>query len=136
MRVEALALQLSADFSHHPPHQRENNDGEDGKLPTGVEQHAEIAEEKYRVFDEHFERPRDGVLNLVDVTAHAGNDVSLALIRKEAQGKVGDFMINMRADITNDAGAHRHQHTCRSKIARRFQKGGRHKEQTNQEQGG
>ena len=43
LRVEALALQLSADFSHHPPHQRENNDGEDGELPTGVEQHAEIA---------------------------------------------------------------------------------------------
>ena len=43
----------------------------------------EIEENQDRIFEEHIERRHDAVLHFLHITAHSGDDISLALLAEE-----------------------------------------------------
>ena len=132
--VETLVFEFSADASHHPSHQREDDDGEDGQLPGGVDEHAEVANQQDGVLDEHVQRAGDGVFDFVHVAAHACNDVTFSLVGKEGQGERDDFVIDLCPDVAHDAGAHRNHDSDGSKIASCLEKRRCHEEDANDEE--
>ena len=132
--VEALVFELAPDAPHEPAHERQHDDGEQRELPRGVDEHPKVASEQNGVFDEHVERAGNRVLNLVDIAAHACNDVALALVAEKGQWQRHDFVIHLGADVAHNAGAQRHHYSHRGKVAARFEQCGRHQKQANEQQ--
>ena len=102
--LHALGLQLTAYPTHKPAHDGHDDEGKHRQLPRDEKQHGEVADDEDGVLEEHLERGHDGVLDLLHVATHAGNDVALALLGEEAQGQGVDFLVELVSDIAD--------HTC------------------------
>ncbi len=98
----ALCLQLLSNKTHEPTEWWHKEDGEEGELPADADQRNEIEENENRILEEHIERRHDAVLHFLHVTAHSGDDVSLALFAEETKRKRGDLLVELVADIAND----------------------------------
>ena len=128
-------LEFANDAGEGPYQKGHDENGEEGELPAGVEEHAEVADDEHGIFDEHVERARDGVLDFLNVTAHAGNDVALALVGEEGERQGDDFTVNAVAYVADDTGAQRYHDTGGGKVAERLQQGGHDEEETDVQQG-
>ena len=62
----------------------------------------EIEEDQDRVLEEHVERRHDAVLHFLHITAHAGNDISLALLAEETERETVYLLVNLVADVSYD----------------------------------
>ena len=82
--LDRILLQLTTYPTHEPPHDGNDDEGEECQLPRDKEQGSKIADDENRVLEQHLERGHDGVLYLLHITTHAGNDVTLALLGEEA----------------------------------------------------
>ena len=80
LRLHRLCLQLAADEAHEPAQNGDDNEREERQLPRNEDERGEVGNDEHRVLEQHFERRHDTVLHLLHVTAHAGNDVALALL--------------------------------------------------------
>ena len=129
-------LEFAPHLAHRPPDAREHDEGEEGELPRGVDQYTEIEKEENGIFDEHLQTPHHGVFNLVDVAAHASDDVALAFVAEEGEGETGDFAVDGIADVAHNACADGHHRGHRSKVAPCLQSCGYNEKQADEQQGG
>ena len=102
LRLGALCLQLLSYNTHEPAEWWHKEDGEEGKLPADADERDEIEENENRILEEHIERRHDAVLYFLHITAHSGDDISLALLAEEAQRKRGNLLVELVADIANN----------------------------------
>ena len=91
--LDALLLELSTHKTHEPTKQGHEEDGKEGETPRDNHQRGEISNDQNGVLEEHVERGHDGVLYLLYITAHTGNDISLTLLTEEAQRQGGNLLI-------------------------------------------
>ena len=131
---QRAAFELFADGPHDPAHDGNEDDGEQGQLPADEEQGAEVEENQDRVFDENLDGAGDGILHLLHVTAHAGDDVALLLLGEKADGKAQDLVVNLHADILHHTGADGNHHGRRAEIAGGLEDGGHTDEQAQQQE--
>ena len=89
-----IVLPVGISCEHHQHH-----------LRTQEDEDAEVEQDQDRVLDEHLDGGGDGVLHLVHVAAHPGDDVALALLREEADGEGEDLVVDAVPDVLDDAGA-------------------------------
>ena len=136
LSLQTGTLEFAPHLTHRPPDAREHDEGEEGELPRGVDQYTEIEKEENGIFDEHLQTPHHRVFNLVDVAAHASDDVALAFVAEEGEGETGDFAVDGIADVAHNAGADGHHRGHGGKITAGLHAGGDHQKQTdNQERG-
>ena len=102
LRLGALCLQLLSYNTHEPAEWWHKEDGEEGELPADADERDEIEENENRILEEHIERRHDAVLYFLHITAHSGDDISLALFAEEAQRKRGNLLVELVADIANN----------------------------------
>ena len=126
--LKRFPLKVLSHDTHHPHHQRGEKDGEGRHLPADHEKGGEVEENQDRVLDEHLDRSRDGILHLLHVTAHPGDDVAFLLLREEAQRKGQDLVVDVHPDVLHHTRPDRHHHGGRAEVASRLQRGHHHKE--------
>ena len=100
--LDTVCLQFLAHYSHEPAERWYKENGEEGELPTDADQRNEIEENQDRVLEEHVERRHDAVLHFLHITAHAGNDISLALLAEETERETVYLLVNLVADVSYD----------------------------------
>ena len=77
--LDGILFQLASDEAHKPAHQRYEDDGEKGELPRNKYQRGEIGNNQDGILEKHVETRHDGIFNLLYVTTHTSDDVTLAL---------------------------------------------------------
>ena len=97
-----MCLQFLSHNTHEPAERWYKENGEEGELPADADERNEIEENQDRIFEEHIERRHDAVLYFLHITAHSGDDISLALFAEEAQRKRGNLLVELVADIANN----------------------------------
>ncbi len=105
LRLQGLALELLADDAHHPDEGGDEGEHDEHHFRAQEHQEPEIQDDQDRVLDKHFDGGGDGGFHLVHVTAHPGDDVTLAFLGEKADGKVQDLVVDAVPDVLDDAGA-------------------------------
>ena len=100
--LDTVCLQFLAHYSHEPAERWHKEDGEEGELPTDADECDEIEEDQDRVLEEHVERRHDAVLHFLHITAHAGDDIALALLAEETERETVYLLVNLVADVSYD----------------------------------
>ena len=100
--LDTVCLQFLAHYSHKPAERWYKENGEEGELPADADECNEIEENQDRIFEEHVERRHDAVLHFLHITAHAGNDISLALLAEETERETVYLLVNLVADVSYD----------------------------------
>ena len=80
LRRHAARFELAADKAHEPAKDRNKDNGEQRELPRYDKQCREIGNDQNRIFKQHVKAGHDAVLDLLHVTTHAGDDVTLTLL--------------------------------------------------------
>ena len=97
----AARFELTADKAHEPAKDRNKDNGEQRELPRHDKQCREIGNDQDRIFEQHIQTGHDAVLDLLHVTTHAGDDVTLALLREEAEVQRGDLAVELVTDVAH-----------------------------------
>ena len=134
--IERFVFKFAPDLAHYPPHNRQDDERKERQLPTRINQDTEIAEEENGVLDQHIQRTRYRVFDLVYVAAHARHNISFALIREEGERETDNLVVNAAADVANNARAHRNHYADGGEIATRLQQSGRDEKQADEEERG
>ena len=92
-------------------------------MPRGNNQCYEIADDENGVLEKHVKTRHNRVLNLLNITTHAGDDVTFALFTEETKRQGIDFLIELIADIAHNSGADRDNRGRREEISSGFQHG-------------
>ena len=132
--LHGVLLQFSAYITHEPSHQRHEDDGEQRQLPGDDDQCGEVGYDEDRVLEEHVETRHYRALNLLDVTTHAGNDITLALLGEEAQRQRRNLLVQLVADVTYNTRADRNYRRRRKEVSSRLEECGEGEEQSYQQQ--
>ena len=103
-----MCLQLLSYNTHEPAEWWHKEDGEEGELPADADERDEIEENENRILEEHIERRHDAVLHFLHITAHAGNDISLALLAEETERETVYLLVNLVADVSYDTCTNRY----------------------------
>ena len=114
--LDRLCFQLSAYPSHEPSHDGHDNEGEKREFPRDEDEGSEIADNEDRVLEEHLQRCHDGVLDLLHVTTHAGDDITFALLGEESEWQRSDFLVELVADIAHDTSPDGNDRGCGEEI--------------------
>ena len=77
--LDALGFQLSSDITHKPAHDGYDNQGEERQLPRDEDKGGKVGDDQDGILEQHLQTRHDAVLYLLHITAHTGNDVTLAL---------------------------------------------------------
>ena len=109
--LKRFPLQVLSHDSHHPHHHRGEQDRERRHLPADDKKGDEIKKDENRVLDQHLDGAGDGVLDLLHVTAHPGDDVSFLLLREEAERKGEDLVVDVHPDVLHHSGPDRNHHS-------------------------
>ena len=83
--LDRVLLQFSAYPSHEPSHDGYDDDRKECQLPRDEKQGGKVADNQDGVFEQHLQTRHNRVLDLLHITAHTGNDVTLALLAEEAK---------------------------------------------------
>ena len=114
--LDRLCFQFTAYPSHEPSHDGHDNEGEKRQFPRDEDEGSEIADNEDRVLEEHLQRCHDGVLDLLHVTTHAGDDITFALLGEESEWQRSDLLVELVADIAHDASPDGNDRGCGEEI--------------------
>ena len=129
------ALKLLADHAHNPHEGRCKNDGENHHFRAEPGKEAKIDEDENGVLDEHGQGGHNGVFHFRHIPGNAGNDVPFALLRKKADGKAQDLVVNAAADFLDDPRRDGNHDGVGTKIAAGFEGREKNHDARQQEQG-
>ena len=110
--LDALGLQLTTYPTHEPAHDGHDDEGEEGQFPRDEDQGGEVTHDQDRVLEQHLERRHDGVLDLLHITTHTGDDVTLAFLGEETQWQGGDLLVELVADVAHHTSTDRDDRGC------------------------
>ena len=128
--LDALRLQLATHIAHQPAHDGHDDEREERQLPGNEDEGRKIRDDEDRILEQHLERRHDGVLNLLHVATHTGNDVALALLREEAKWQCRNLLVELVADVTHHARADRNYRGSREEVGTRLEKSGESQEES------
>ena len=106
--LDGLLLKFPAYKAHEPPKDRYENDSKKRQLPRCENECYEVGEDKNGVLEEHVKTCHDGVLYLLNVSAHSCNDVSLAFLAEESERQRCDFLVQLVANVAHHSRSYGH----------------------------
>ena len=132
--LDGVLLQFTAHEAHEPSHDGDDGQREECQLPGYEEQGGEVTDDEDGVLEHHLQAGHDGVLHLVYVAAHAGDDVTLALLAEEAHGQRRDLAVELVAHVAHHACPDGQDAYRCQVVDARLQEGGGSQEQADQQQ--
>ena len=119
-------LEVTPYDSHQPHHQRCEHQHEEGEFPGDEDEGPYVENDEDRILQDHVQRTGDGVLDLLHVAAHAGDDIPFALLGEEPEGKGEYLVVDLQAHVLHYARAHWHHHRGGAEVAGSLE--GRHQD--------
>ena len=120
---EAARLEFTTYRGHNQQHNWREDQCKDRQFPRHRKEHGEVDDDQNRVLDQHVQRTGYRGLDFLDIAAHTGYDVALALLREETYRQREDFAVNLHAHVLDYAGAYRYHHRRRAEVAAGLDKG-------------
>ena len=120
LRLGGFASELAPQPSHEEHHGGSEQQHKYRQLPGYEHKRAYIEKNQDGILDEHVQGSCNGILDFLDVSAHTGHDIALALLAEVSQRQGQQFAIQLVAKVFHDSVPNGDHNRGRAEIAGGF----------------